>query len=685
MFAVSVDGAMYTIRYSPLGLLCNNVMWGSHDAPLRDGVRLYERQKDEDPWVHIQWPAQLWWIRFLLVGHCIFLGSRQQPICCYQNTGRFHEFWLRRTTPMEQRRFFSNPDVKQLVRHLRLHVNRQHHSWLHGHHGSLNALLHIYRAVRKQHPVVLRPCGDEQQWQSSPVRGAMVLKELLQTMEQPVTAAFTIPLVVFDHELMGRYGCSVSEVTASRAASMVPFPCTPAGVTIQRYRELNCSVLDVHGDCFITLASVEQSWSTFANSLCRLIQRAQVVLLDAPMQARRLVHTMIHERERAAWIVDSPATITNVREEIGADATIPRYYVPVDVTVLVVDGLHRMSLRQQADLLQKALSMSNLQVVVLGVDKTGRGLVHGRALDGWSLCCHALHIGGGKPDVLNVTDRDGLRNRWASFRNAPESSLRLAVWQVECMTTSSDFEQCLNTQDTCKGTKRRWLCAPVPNCHLVSWVCQNVAVSKGTMLVVNWESDCRTMAAQSPQVQRIAGFELCDQTEPYVGQDVRCVGALRGRMRVGEVLRVVGPVDEGTGIALQQGNGTVVRAAKDELQKSCRPARLSPLYEQLNSYYAKRPVMVLLSHTSNHGPAMRQEWDPLYTGLGLGGVRNVTIVANQQGLEAARCRMLQVLASKPPDIPRIWQDFVVTLVHTGVEKKASLSPRRERKKDKTSC
>ena len=59
MFAVSVDGAMYMIRYSPLGLLCNNVMCRSHDAPLRDGVRLYEQQKDEDPWVHIQWPAQL--------------------------------------------------------------------------------------------------------------------------------------------------------------------------------------------------------------------------------------------------------------------------------------------------------------------------------------------------------------------------------------------------------------------------------------------------------------------------------------------------------------------------------------------------------------------------------------------------------------------------------------------------
>ena len=79
-------------------------------------------------------------------------------------------------------------------------------------------------------------------------------------------------------------------------------------------------------------------------------------------------------------------------------------------------------------------------------------------------------------------------------------------------------------------------------------------------------------------------------------------------------------------------------------------------------------MVVILSHTSNHGPAMRQEWDPLYTGLGLGGTRNVTIIANQKGLDAAQSRMREVLGCKPPDIPQIWQQFVMSLVHTGVQK-----------------
>jgi hypothetical protein len=68
---------------------------------------------------------------------------------------------------------------------------------------------------------------------------------------------------------------------------------------------------------------------------------------------------------------------------------------------------------------------------------------------------------------------------------------------------------------------------------------------------------------------------------------------------------------------------------------------------------------------------MRQEWDPLYTGLGLGGARNVTIVANQSGLDAARARMMETLCCHPPDIPLIWQQFVLSLLNTGVVKKAS--------------
>ena len=101
---------------------------------------------------------------------------------------------------------------------------------------------------------------------------------------------------------------------------------------------------------------------------------------------------------------------------------------------------------------------------------------------------------------------------------------------------------------------------------------------------------------------------------------------------------MIGSVDNADALALQRITGrtrNIVQISREDVRRCCRSARLSPLHEQLNSHYAHRPVVVILSHTSSTGPAMRQEWDPLYTGLGLGTNRNVTIVANLQGLEAA--------------------------------------------------
>ena len=149
------------------------------------------------------------------------------------------------------------------------------------------------------------------------------------------------------------------------------------------------------------------------------------------------------------------------------------------------------------------------------------------------------------------------------------------------------------------------------------------------------------------------------------------MATLRGRGRAGEVLRLVGLAHTPACNVLQRlPTGGFIQLTKDELRSTCRPARLTTLYEQLNSHYAQRQVVIILSHTSSHGPAMRQEWDPLYTGVGLGGMRNVTIVANQHGLAAARCRMVEVLGSKPPDIPPIWQQMVLTLMNVGVGKNA---------------
>ena len=684
MYAASVNGSMYCFLYSPLGLPCKNIQWLPEPAPMSQGVRFYERTHLDEPWRNIQWPADLWWMRFLLVGHTIHLGTKHEQLCAHKQTSVFLAWWLRGTSIMQRKRFFRDPDILSLLRTLRLETSQARHPWLHGHSGLLQTLIRIRREVKQQHPIVLRPCDMDDRLQYSAMRSAQTAKELLQSMEQPLTAAFMIPFVSFESQLLLQYGCLASEALGIKSASTVSFPCNMTGASIQRYRELGCSVLEFQGDRYITLSSVEQAWSNFAGTLCKLLETVHVVLLDAPIQARRRMHTVVHQATGAVWVVDSPATVTNIREEIGADATTLRYYAPADGQVVVADGMHRMSLRQQAELLQKVLSKGGVKVLLLGGDTTGRGLSRGRAMDGWTLCCHALHLGGGVSEVVDVLDADGLRERWLAMNHRNPPSCRLVVWTCRNATCAAEFQQCSDINMAMVGTKRRWLCAPVSNSHLVSWVCQNVSMRKGTMLVVNWESECRTAAAHCHVGQHLEGFELCDGTEPYVGQDVRCVMTLRGRMRVGEVLHVVGPVDNTTGIALQNaGAKGITRVTKEELRSCCRPARLSLLYEQLNSYYAQRPVLVILSHTSSQGPAMRQEWDPLYTGLGLGGVRNVTIVASQTGLDKARSRMLQLLGAKPPEIPRIWQQFVVTLADTGIDKNNCQMRRRERKREET--
>ena len=94
-----------------------------------------------------------------------------------------------------------------------------------------------------------------------------------------------------------------------------------------------------------------------------------------------------------------------------------------------------------------------------------------------------------------------------------------------------------------------------------------------------------------------------------------------------------------------------------ELTRTCRPARLGTLHEQGNSHYAERPVLVLF----NHSAALRH-WDPLYTALGLGKSRNVTVVANKATLAVATQRMREVLTAPLPDVPPIWRSFVTTLM-----------------------
>ena len=149
-----------------------------------------------------------------------------------------------------------------------------------------------------------------------------------------------------------------------------------------------------NGERSITLAAVEQAWNAFAEGIYTLAERSQVLLLDAPIPVRRSIHLTIHRRYAAVavtWVVDSAATITNMMEEVGADAMTFRTFLTTtggSMDVLVVEGIHRFTIRQQTIILQQAVQRG-VRTILLAGDSVGKGIQRGRALDGWTLCVHA--------------------------------------------------------------------------------------------------------------------------------------------------------------------------------------------------------------------------------------------------------------------------------------------------------
>jgi hypothetical protein len=311
-----------------------------------------------------------------------------------------------------------------------------------------------------------------------------------------------------------------------------------------------------------------------------------------------------------------------------------------------VEGMQHTSLRQQVELLRLLNRHHEPRLVVLSGDTTGGGDVP--RFDGWHLVC------GGADRVHIVGDADNDDGAPAErLRDAPPG---LYVWRsprpvAACGTHG--WEQ-VEDVDTPAGASHRWLRAPVTNRQLVVWVCQNLRIPPGAMLVVRGQSDYHALAKKQHE-GLLGAFRLCDSTVPFVGQDVRCVLGLARKLRFGEVLTIAGVTATGGAVVLRRGDAELT-VTREELSRHCRPARLSTLHEQVNSHYAARPVLVVLNHSSDR--RARHE-AALYTSVGLGGYHNVVVVANEYGFRSARAdleRLAQRCAAPP--VPPMWRDLM---------------------------
>ena len=547
MYAVSVDGILYGFHHSPLGVLEGNVHCVSWRAPCPRGVRLYEQRDGE--WVPVRWPGHMWWTRFLLTGHAILCGTRHEDSGHVRATSRFLRWWFRGTPHAARAAFFADPDVRRVCRELRRAMPAAR-----GRFGMAQGLLRVWAAVRTSHPLVLRPCpeshGELAYTESYTVR---MTRDLVAQLEADTPACTTVAhaceVQTFATLLLrgglptvgtppaaDRSGCRFEDAIAIGPARQSAFLAPDLlgapilqGASVRRHRSIGCSILEFARRQYITSTGLESLWQDFAVALCTLCRHCRVILLDAPMDVRRVHHVAVGGSRSVRWLADSSATATNLCEEVGVPVDTAGYYTKnrgeATARIIVVDGVQRLGLRQQTDLLRRLADRSP-QVVLLAGDTAGR--VYHRALDGWTLCCHAgrsRRRGGGTQNQNVVT----------------EVGRGLVVWvhQPAPEEAPPAWHECRGVSDTVPADGRRWLCAPVSNGQLVAWVCQTVAIPAATMTVVNGTSprDRTLFTGRGSPLDNVC---LCDQSPAHHGQEVRCILSIPNRsVRFGEVYRIL--------------------------------------------------------------------------------------------------------------------------------------------------
>lgn len=257
---------------------------------------------------------------------------------------------------------------------------------------------------------------------------------------------------------------------------------------VRLYREPPVAVLDYNGGRYISAGALDAQWREFAEALSSLRRTGRLVLLDSPTWVRRTVHRAVQDMEadRTRWLTDNAATATNLLEEVGAaEADTAAYFAAradaSDAPVVLADGVHLLSLRQQVALMRR-LAEHRPSLVVLGGDTAGR-LYH-RAVDGWTLCSHAGRDAG--VAVRRITD---LAAATRAVHAALQAGPGLEFW---CDPTRYEppepprWHPVQSIQESVPAGQRRWVCVPVGNGRLVGWACQSLRFPAGAMTVVNY-------------------------------------------------------------------------------------------------------------------------------------------------------------------------------------------------------
>lgn len=605
MYAVSVDReALYTIRYSPLGLPNHNAILSTAALPAHartpaaERVQLYARAGDgaggEPEWRPIPWPRHAWWTRFFVTvdwrargtrtDHCVALSVTAGPILAW---------WLRNHSVAERAAFFDDPSVPAVVRRLRA-LRPTGSAGLYGWVRNLQRALGFVR----DDPVLLLPCPDAGDLDTtySEARSAAATRFLIDRWDALRRATpFSVRVEVLDSELLCRYGCRFAEALRSSAELLLRTtdgdswswwpPAAAARIRSVHALHLDVAVVAENGapspkTALVAPRTVVHTWIRFATNVRRLLLMPSlrprlVLLVDAPIAARYALYRALLEAraadERALFVKNGTAAVANAIEEFEAGASVVRTMdwlfdshraaAHRTYAMIVVDGMSEFGAAWQTLVATKLAaapsSAAAASVVILG----GNG-----GVGPWSTFCATVPRAPSDPVALVAERR----------RAGAAASAQVCVWRPPSGERSP--------------AAAVWRPRAIGEWH------EDDDDGESMIACATFSELRRALSAE--QAAPVGSVCTRDGVTVRTGTEVRVQCHLpHAKVHAGDVLRCVG-LSEGAAdfVPVRTGGGdpSPCTLPRSDVVERCLNARYLPIAEWSDCHYTRRPVVVFL-------------------------------------------------------------------------------------------
>lgn len=650
-YAVSVDGALYAIRYSPLGLPSENAVFLPDVRTEIDGTLLHRWDAAAAAYAPLpMWPEQLWWLRLLAAAHVRTKGTRSETVGNFRATARILCAWLRRTSARERIAFFANPTKAQILKPL----DRTREGA-----ALIPNTLRLLDWARREAPELLSSCvgggGAE-----DPVALSYGREGAAAGLRAILAAPQLTPFATTYHDvrelLLRRCGARLDELllraTPSSGSAVVPFvpldlrvrlPECVDRVGFRLYpHPLDCSLLiradrpvDDEERFYLMATPREAPWRAFLSCVYALCsgEGATVVCLDARVAARRALYAPLRSatfpfRGGVLWLAPDRPTARNLAEELGAaDVALVTAFAAaaaLPLCAIIVEGVHVLPSQTVVQLLATLRSHAAaaaaaggppLAVVLAGDSRSPHAVPETPWL---ALAAAVAH---GSADQADAATADGLATLLARTdrgsgiarcRAPPATTVLHGLYRADRSTTFiSNLGECRFPSDA-------------------------------VFLVTNPADLRRAARVLSPGPALPGGSLLSDGAPACEGDRVRCVAASpileRKGLTFDAVYRIGRCASDRAGaprVAIRpdfpDDAPEVCTVTPGQLASAFETARFLLLDHAANVHFGRRPVVVLMVASADESSHRRKNLRYLLAGVGA----HVTIVSNDRAWAAA--------------------------------------------------